>query len=588
MNSLSPNANGLDAAAVQLGLQRVLASEAFSNAHTISDFLRYVVECRLERPDVTLKEYTIAVEVFGRGTDFDSDVDTIVRVSARRLRARLALYYETTGRDDPVWISMPKGHYCAEITVRAAADTVGVRTSSPAGAARPHITICVIPFANLSNDPEQQYFSDGITDDIITDLSKVAALGVTSPAAARGRDEMNVGRLARELGVSHVLSGSVRRDSGRVRISVRLTDAQTGNHVWAERYDRDLDDILALTGEISQTVVNALKLELLHEEKAAMERHETDNLEAHNIYLMARQIYVTHLEIDARATRAYVRLSKRAVELDPNYAQAWALLAMGQRGLHELGEQSNDGMLEAERALALDPGMAEAYAVRAYILQVRGALDEAVVEARVAMDLNRDSYEANRTMARLAYQLHRFDEAVRYYEKATALMEADLNSAMMLVSCHHAMDNPGAAHRAALVVLQRADKVLARDRTNPVIIAYGANALAALGEGERAKARMHRALLLDPDNWNMRYNFACAMNLYLKDGAGALDLLDPLLDSISPAMLRYLTGDPDFATLRDNARFQAMLARATARHAGNAAETPVAPRIEPAPGRPDP
>ncbi|MGH8113707.1 MAG: hypothetical protein ACREPS_01435 [Rhodanobacteraceae bacterium] len=577
MSSPVSSANAVDAEAARVQLQRILASDAFSSAPILSDFLRYVVESWIDGRGIALKEYTIAVEVFRRGKAFDSDVDTIVRVSARRLRARLAMYYEDDGRDDPLRITMPKGHYSVEVVTRAAAEAASASAESSASESSPRLTICVLPFANMSGDPEQEYFSDGITEDIITDLSKVSALRVASRNSSfmyKGQHG-DIRRMACELKVSHVLSGSVRRDGGRVRISAQLIDGETNNHVWAERYDRDASDIFALTDEISQTIVKALQLELLPEEKQAIERRGTGNMEAHSLYLMARQIYVTHLEIDERATRAFVRLCARATEVDPNYAQAWALMAMGYRGLHELGVQSDDGMEAVERALALDPGLADAYAVRAYILQVRGALDNAVVEARVALDLDRDSYEANRTAGRLAYQLHRFDDAVWYYEKATSLMDSDLNSAMMLVSCHRAMGNDGAVRRAAALALRRADKVLAHDRTNPMVIAYGANALAALGEGERAKARAHRALLIDPDNWNMRYNFACAMNMYLGDKIAALDMLEPLFDAISAPMLRYMKDDPDLGSLHDDPRYRAMVASAETRHAA-AAKSPIA------------
>jgi adenylate cyclase len=364
--------------------------------------------------------------------------------------------------------------------------------------------------------------------------------------------------------VSHVLEGSVRKAGGRVRISAQLIDGEHNNHVWAERYDREASDIFALQDEISHAIVKALQLRLLPKEKKAIERRGTESVEAHDLYLMARQIYVTSRE-DERASQAIVRTCTRATEIDPDYAQVWALMAMAYRNLHELGVGSDDGMAAAERALELDPKLAEAHAVKAYILQMRGDMDAAVTEAEAALKLNPESYEVNRTAGRLNYQLHRFEDAARFLDKAVNLMDSDVNSAMMLVCAHRALGNVTAMHRAAEVASKRADAILARDQNNSGVMAYSAVALGSLGEGERAKARMSRALLIDPDNWDMRYNFVCALSGYLGDKDAALAMLEPLLGTITDPLLRYLKADADFDSLHDDPRYQAMIAAAEAR-----------------------
>ena len=437
-------------------------------------------------------------------------------------------------------------------------------------------TICVLPFANMSGDPEQEYFSDGITEDIITDLSKISALAVTSRNSAfMYKDKhVDIPRLARELKVSHVLEGSVRKAGGRVRISAQLVDGASNNHVWAERYDRDSSDIFALQDEISTAIVKALKLRLLPEEKKAIERRGTDNAEAHNLYLMARQIYTTNQEADARSAQSMVRLCARATEIDPNYAQAWALLAMGYKSLRVLEVRSDDGMAAAERALALAPDLAEAHAVKAQILLLAGDADAAADEVAIALRLDPESYEVNRAAGRLDYQRHRYEDAIRFYEKAISLMDADLNSASMLVSCYTATGNVAGMRSAAQMALKRAEAILARDQNNSGVIGYSAYALAALGEGERAKPRMNRALLIDPDNFNMRYNFACAISVYLKDKDAALEMLGPVFETMTQAFLPYAKGDPDFDFLRDDPRYQAMVAAAEARLAATVEADP--------------
>src|SRR6185295_18869953 len=157
------------------------------------------------------------------------------------------------------------------------------------------LSICVLPFANMSGEAEQEYFSDGISEDIITDLSKVSALGVIARNTAfqfKGRS-VDVPQVARQLKVSHVLEGSVRKAGGKVRITAQLIDGATGEHVWADRYDRDLEDIFAIQDEISKAIVGALKLKLLPEEKKAIEQRGTTSAEAYNLYLLARQYWVT-------------------------------------------------------------------------------------------------------------------------------------------------------------------------------------------------------------------------------------------------------------------------------------------------------
>src|SRR5213079_2799190 len=215
---------------------------------------------------------------------------------------------------------------------------------------RDRISICVLPFANMSGDPEQEYFSDGISEDIITDLSKISALHVVSRNTAftfKGKP-VDVGQVATQLKVSHVLEGSVRKAAGRVRITAQLIDAANDTHVWAERYDRDLNDIFAIQDEISHAIVDALKVKLLPEEEKAIEQRGTDNVDAYNLFLMARQTYATGYSADPRRLDAIVRMCRRAVEIDPNYADPWALIALAEVLLRsDVGRQGGDGGLAA-------------------------------------------------------------------------------------------------------------------------------------------------------------------------------------------------------------------------------------------------
>jgi adenylate cyclase len=429
-------------------------------------------------------------------------------------------------------------------------------------------SICVLPFANMSGDVEQEYFSDGISEDIITDLSKVSALAVTARNTTfqfKGKS-VDVRQVARQVSASHILEGSVRKAAGRVRITAQLIDGESGDHIWAERYDRELNDIFALQDEISQAIVKALKLKLLPEEKKAIEQRGTENVEAYNLYLMARQYMTAGNFGDPRRHEAIARLCSRATEIDPRYADAWTLLACAQMEARwRTGATGDGGLAAAERALALDANLADAHAVRARILYEDGHSDEANAEIANALRLDPESWEVNVQAARLSFHQHRLEDAARYYEKATALLQTDFGSPGMLVTTYTAIGDYDAAKRAAQIVLARVEKTIAQDRSNGAALSFGVNGLAVLGEAERAREWINRGLLVDPDNLNMIYNFACTLVSLLKDTDGALDLLDRFMKKTARGILDHAKIDPDLESLRDHPRYKAMVAAAEAR-----------------------
>ncbi len=467
-------------------------------------------------------------------------------------------YMDDAGNSDlPKKVADAKANYRA---TRTSATNRVAKTQRP--------SICVLPFANMSGDAEQEYFSDGISEDIITDLSKISALIVVSRNTAftfKGK-AVDVGQVATQLKVSHVLEGSVRKAAGRVRITAQLIDGANDSHVWAERYDRDLHDIFAIQDEISRAIVDALKVKLLPEEEKAIERRGTENVDAYNVFLMARQSYATGFEGDGRRMNAIIRMCRRAVEIDPNYADAWALLALAEMLLRSAIARDGDGGLSAaERALSLNPDLAEAHAVKARLLSEEERHDEASKEVKIALRLDPESHEVNRCAALLKFRQRRLADAIPYFEKAVALEEMDFASAGLLITCYTALGDSDATKRAAEIALERAEKVLAQDPNNGSAMGHGSDALAVLGRGERAKEWMGRALLIDPENLSMRYNFGCALAIHLNDKDAALEMLGPAFEKIGVGTLNHAKIDPDFDTIRDDPRFKAMIAAAERR-----------------------
>jgi len=432
------------------------------------------------------------------------------------------------------------------------------------GAAVPDaISICVLPFVNLSDDAEQEYFSDGITEDIITDLSNISALEVVARNSAftwKGK-VVDAKEVARTMDVSHVLEGSVRKAGNRLRISAQLVAGDTGRHLWAERYDRDLTDIFEIQDEISHAIVKALELKLLPEEKKAIEARGTSNAEAYRFYLMARQQWIGGTFGDVKRDEAIARICQQAVTLDSNYAEAWALMAIAQAELAFWHGKDVNGLPAAERALSIKPELPEALCVKARYLEEEGDQEQANALIDAAIRGNPESWEVNREAARMHFREGHIAEALPYFERAAALVSSDYYNPVMLMTCYIALGDEQASKRAARLTFERAERSLGAEPTNGSAIANGAYALAVLGEGDRAREWIERGLLLDPENLAMRYNMACTLTAALHDDEAALDVIQPYFDTVNTAsQIKHTEVDPDFIRIRHNARFTEMLA----------------------------
>ncbi|MFP5328950.1 MAG: TIR domain-containing protein [Alphaproteobacteria bacterium] len=443
----------------------------------------------------------------------------------------------------------------------------------PVAAAQVGPSICVLPFANVSGDPEQDYFSDGISEDIITDLAGIDGLSVVSRNTAFGfkGSGSSACDVARQLGVSHVLEGSVRKSGSRVRVSAQLVDGSTGRQIWAERHDRDLTDIFEIQDEIAVAIVKALRLKLLEPAAPAVEQRGTSNAEAYNLYLMARQYWIAGNDGDSHREELIIRLCERAAAIDPNYARAWALKALAQSQLRfREGGDHDDGVAAANRALALDPTSVEAHLVKARSYHAQQLHEAADHEVELALAVEPESWEANKIAGKLLLLRGRPEEAIPYFEKAASLVDTDYHTLALLGTCQRSVGRTEEAGRADARMLERVERAVARDPSNGAALGLGASALAALGERDRAREWIERAIAVDPQNRIMRYNLACALANELGERDRALEMLAPYFDKLNSELLHHVEVDPDLDVLRDDPRFIDMLEQAKARIAAGA------------------
>jgi adenylate cyclase len=430
---------------------------------------------------------------------------------------------------------------------------------------RPTVSICVLPFANMSGDPEQEYFSDGITEDIITDLGKVSALSIVSRATAfsfKG-SAADLAHIARQTKASYVLAGSVRKSGPRVRITAQLVAAANDAQVWGERFDRDLNDIFALQDEISKAIVTALKLTLLPGEKQALEQRSTTSPEAYKLYLMARQFWLLDNE---RNNEIVVRICRRVVEIDPNYAQAWATLALAQWNMFWQGDSGDDGERAASTALRIDPNLADSHAAMGAVHRSKGQFAEGLLECQRAMKLDPATYVGHRMAGLCCLGLRRYDEAIGYFEFAAAAMESDFTASTFISQCYKAKGDLDRMRGSTLRAMDRIEKIVMADPGHSRAIGMGVAMLADLGEKERAREWATRARLVDPEAVNLQYNLACAMSS-LGENELALEALEGIAPKLSPGMVSWLEADTDLDPIREEPRFTTMMIEVKARFA---------------------
>ena len=589
--------------AVGKQLEKILASPGFVNAKRLSDFLRFLVsQALLGSPP---KEYTVGIEVFARDASYDPRVDPVVRVEARRLRYKLKEYYDTVGMTDTMRITLPKGGYAVVfehsapaalkidrrhgkrriLAVAGVALVVGLAVflgRQTVVARGWESSIAVLPLESLSADAAQEYFADGMTDALTTDLAKIKALRVISRTSVLQfkRTAQPTAKIARALGVEYLVEGTVLPAGDPRTRQAQLIAASDERHVWAETYEEEQSDILAIQSRIATAIANQIRIHLTPQDQARLARVHPVNPEALQAYLKGRYNWLKRTPEGLRKSLDYFR---QAIDKDPNYALAWAGLAdahnlLGSYRLVPMTESHPQARAAAEKALQLDDNLAEAHTALATViadyyydwplaerefrraielnpsyatarqwhaacLSKMGRHDEAVVEVSKAVELDPLSILMRRDRIMVLYYARRYDDAIREQKQ---IIEMD----------------PGRPHRELIVAMAYLQKRMYPEAISELkAMGNGPMFVTMLGyayarAGQKSDAQRILAELRTRDRV---HTFSLAyLHLALGDRDKALTFLEKAFEE-REHLMGLLKVAPDLDTLHSEPRFAILL-----------------------------
>ncbi|MBX9602909.1 MAG: tetratricopeptide repeat protein [Bryobacteraceae bacterium] len=575
---------------VRTQLTKVLASRGFARNERLSGFLRFVVEQELSGRGGELKESVIGVEYFGRPADYDVRQDSVVRNEAGKLRSRLAEYYIGEGAADGLIIDLPKGAYKPafrqiEKATLLAPGTAGARrrrfwmglVAALAGCAmvlsvlwwrgmlHPNqpVSIAVLPLINLDGNPDHDYFADGLTSELIRNLSIIEGLAVrseTSSFAFKGKQQ-NIRDAGTQLGADYILEGSVFRSGRQLRINARLVRARDDFPLWTGGYDKEFTDVFAIQDEISRGIVNGLRLKL----GQGRRRYETST-DAYDLYLRARAL---QLQIGDAGWDQSIEPLMEAIAKDPSFAPAYASLAKAYairsgQTRQDIPDEVRKLRTAAEQAIRLDPLLAEAHAAlgmlyarearwleseksfrRAieldpgssashqsfgvYLLRTLGRTKEAIEQLRLAEKNDPLSTRLQYAMTQVLLSAGRHDEAARYCNKLPAGHDRDLCLGRVLLGQGRT---------------EEAIRILSHHKSDRGYLGY---AYARSGRREEAEKL---AMILSPHQ-------RAVIFAGLGDKERAIEALDRMT-VVGPVRMGWILSNPELATLRGDPRWKVL------------------------------
>jgi len=480
----------------------------------------------------------------------------------RQLRARREFCFEPLGDRSLKGVG-PTGLYVATVDDGGSRSPQSIPEGNESEEERKKRirSLGVLPFADLSAERDQEYFGDGIAEEILNALAKVGALHVaarTSCFAFRGTS-IDAREIGRRLGVEALLEGSIRKAGSRVRISVQLIDARNGYHLWSERFDREIEDIFAIQDEIARSVIDALGLSLTQREERRLLKPSTNNVEAYEFYLRARKLF-------QQWTRQSIELARemfeRAAELDPHFAAAWAGLATAHVYLFSWGGRDPDlqkAHNASTRALELDPELADAHVAAGQSFSMEQRYIEAAAEFERAIELDPTLFDAYYYYARSCFKAGDLNKALKLFEKAQSIRPEDYQSAALIAAVLRQLGRIDEAHSGDQLAIESINRHLELNADEARAFNLGAIILARLGEVERAKQWNERAMSLAPDDDAILYNASCVFAVLGEEDRALAGLQRAIEAGLAGG--DWVSHDPDWEQLRDHPRFQTLVHR---------------------------
>ncbi len=421
-------------------------------------------------------------------------------------------------------------------------------------------SIAVLPFADMSPERENGYFTDGMAEEIINALTTIKALRVasrTSSFAFKGTTE-DIRQVGAKLDVATVLEGSVRKAGMKLRITTQLVNVADGYQLWSQRYDRDMEDVFAIQDEIAQNIVKALRVILSDEEKRAIEKVPTANVEAYECYLRGRQFFHQFQKSSLEFAR---QMFSRAIEIDPTYALAYAGMADSCSILYTNFEASDSNLHNADsasrRALELGPDLAEAHVARGHALSLSGNHDEASSEFETALKLNAQLFDAAYMYGRALLAQGHLERAAEMFERAASLRPEDYTVPGFLAGIYLSLGRTAEAQQASQRAYEASAKRLQLNPDDPRALYMGGTALARLGDFKQAAEWADQALAINANDATVLYNVACIYSVSGKSEE-AITLLERAV-AAGFGHLAWIENDSDFDPLRTNERFVELL-----------------------------
>ncbi|HYL38309.1 MAG TPA: tetratricopeptide repeat protein [Bryobacteraceae bacterium] len=572
--------------AIRAQVKRIMSSEGFSRSPRLSRFLGFTVEQTLASQGERLKEYVLGIEVFDKEESFDPRIDTIVRVEARRLRLTLLEYYATRGQDDPVRIDFPKGSYVPTFY------TQGSRAAH--GEPREISSVAALPFVNMSADPADEYFSDGLTEELIHALAGVEGLRVAARTSAfqfRGKSH-DIRKIGRQLRVGTVLEGSVRKDGDRLRVTAQLNNTNDGCHLWSETYDRAMTQVFAIQQEIAQAIVNTLRIKAAQKRDRQLVSYHTQNVEAHDLYLRGRYFWNKR---GAHEIQKSIEYFGGAIEKDPRYALAYTGLADAYASLGfsfdagilspteavpkakaaiSKALQLNDGLAEAHlslafvrflydwdwagaesefcRAIELDPLYAHAHHWYSHYLLAMGRVEESLEESWRAIEIEPLDAILNTHLGWHHLYSNQHDLAIEQLRRALEVHPGYFHSRREIGRAY----TQKGMYRQAIASLHKALRQSKEDGFTLASLGY---AYAAAGRRDDARRVLDEIRGLSGRRYISPY-FAAAIHAGLGEPDLAFAHLDEAWRERADALV-YLTTEPMFDSLHSDSRFTSLMKR---------------------------